>query len=96
MLNSACRELTFYCFPPKSFEEGTSVSSYDKGCVDPAQMTDKEGILHTLGFVSYRRNKSDITCLKTQLGIFPYNTHNSAQTSLTAAVELQIIVTMLQ
>ena len=40
-------------------------------------------------------NKSDITCLKTSREIL-YNTHNSAQAKLTAAVELQIIVTMLQ
>ena len=52
MLNSACRELTFYCFPPKNFEEGTSVSSYDKGCVDPAQIIDKEGIPHIQGLLA--------------------------------------------
>ena len=39
------------------------------------------------------RSKSDITCLITSRETFTYNTHNSAQAKLTAAVELQIIVT---
>ena len=43
-------------------------------------------------------NKSDITCLKTSRETFTFNTHNSAQAKLhvSAAVELQITVTMLQ
>ena len=40
-------------------------------------------------------NKFDITCLKTSRKIL-YNTHNSAQAKPTAAIELQMIVTMLQ
>ena len=39
------------------------------------------------------KNKSDITCLTTSWETFTYNTHNSAQAKLTAAVELQITVT---